>query len=609
MTNIFLSFFEMSVSISFIVAVLILLTPFLSKRYAAKWKYLIWICLALRLLIPFNGGNVQSFLGTLSQTEAQTSLRSEEKDADAPAEEMMPSRRIMIEIPAQMTTPIAKQSEKSSITLLDILAFVWMIGSLVFISMHLASYLFYKRQVVGRGTIIEDAGILHQISELKHELHITGTVRAVEYPEADSPMIIGFLKPVLVLPEEPYSSEEQFFILKHELVHLKRGDVFFKLLFVAANALHWFNPLIWIMQKEAGVDMELSCDERVTRGADYAMRKAYTETLLSTLHRGGTKRAVLSTQFYGGKQIMKKRFKNILAKNSKKNGIAILICAIILTISCGTLLGCTIAKGAAGKEVKYMDIAHIFKPYEQAVEISFQMPEDWKYTIWDVEEESTDWGYSVKVNGKDDATFSIFGQFGTLTADVYSNGPKSFQTSQGLTGQYSWDEYMLDDKNPAIQGIVVFDTELAGFYGVSFNMPKSVYSESKNIIDKLFQSIVIKETGTPIEGTDIQESADIQEMKRIIEEFAAYYFNGDAAALQKYLTSPYEGDIDTYEGSGTADNFTIKGLPDAGERNADNKWEASLEFMDSEEDSYTYLTFSFVKQEDGWKIQSYGLEK
>ena len=44
-----------------------------------------------------------------------------------------------------------------------------------------------------------------------------------------------------------------------------------------------------------------------------------------------------------------------------------------------------------------MDIAHVFKPYEQAVEISLQMPEDWNYILWDVEEESPDWGYSVKV--------------------------------------------------------------------------------------------------------------------------------------------------------------------------------------------------------------------
>ena len=146
------------------------------------------------------------------------------------------------------------------------------------------------------------------------------------------------------------------------------------------------------------------------------------------------------------------------------------------------------------KEVKYMDITHVFKPYEQAVEISLQMPEDWDYTLWDVEEESPDWGYSVKVQGREDAIFSIFGQHGTLTDADSSNGPKSFQTSQGMTGQYFWDEYTHDDGNPAIQGTIIFDTELlAGFYGVSFNMSKSIYSENKDIIDKVFQSIVIKE--------------------------------------------------------------------------------------------------------------------
>ena len=146
------------------------------------------------------------------------------------------------------------------------------------------------------------------------------------------------------------------------------------------------------------------------------------------------------------------------------------------------------------KEVKYMVITHVFKPYEQAVEISLQMPEDWDYTLWDVEEESPDWGYSVKVQGREDAIFSIFGQHGTLTDADSSNGPKSFQTSQGMTGQYFWDEYTRDDGNPAIQGTIIFDTELlAGFYGVSFNMSKSIYSENKDIIDKVFQSIVIKE--------------------------------------------------------------------------------------------------------------------
>ena len=90
---------------------------------------------------------------------------------------------------------------------------------------------------------------MRALLKLKHELHVKCTLPIIEYSEAASPMLIGFFNHVLVLPEEQYSSEELFFILKHELIHLKRGDIYFKLLFVVANAVHWFNPLIWIMQK------------------------------------------------------------------------------------------------------------------------------------------------------------------------------------------------------------------------------------------------------------------------------------------------------------------------------------------------------------------------
>ncbi|MDE7090096.1 MAG: M56 family metallopeptidase, partial [Prevotella sp.] len=247
-------------------------------------------------------------------------------------------------------------------------AFVWMIGSLLFISVHFISYAHYKRQVIKRGRIIDNADIMHQISELKRELHIRDIIQVIEYSEAGSPMIIGFLKPVLVLPKEQYCAEELYFILKHELVHLKRGDVYFKLLFVVANALHWFNPFIWLLQKEAVVDMEMSCDERVTKGADYAVRRLYTETLLSLLHKQCAKKTVLSTQFYGGKKMIKKRFQNILFKKGKKNGIFFLLCAVVLTISLGTAIGCSIAKdGTENGSVQ---------PEDQDTEIGSAQPED-----------------------------------------------------------------------------------------------------------------------------------------------------------------------------------------------------------------------------------------
>ncbi len=381
--ELFLSFLEISISTSLIILLLLLLTPLFMKRYAAKWKYWIWILIALRLVMPYNVADGASFIRTLSQSMAQTEAALEKAYADSPpnlSEQRTVPRAIVIELPAQMTSPIAAQAEKSSsgITMLDLAAYGWMFGVLLFLSVHLLSYLRYKSQVAKRGVTIKDTDILLMMLALKHELHIKCTVHVMKYSGAGSPMVMGFFRHVLILPDEQYSPEELFFILKHEMVHLKRKDVCLKLLFVMANAVHWFNPLIWFMQKEAEVDMELSCDERVTQDADYATRKAYTETLLSTLSKQCAKRKLLSTQFYGEKQIMQKRFQNILIKTRKRNGAVLLLFAAVLTISLGTLVGCSVGKENLEEQVEGIPLQteNGSLPEEDASVSSSNEPED-----------------------------------------------------------------------------------------------------------------------------------------------------------------------------------------------------------------------------------------
>lgn len=547
MTNIFLSVFETSLSISPIIAIILFLTPLVNKRYATKWKYFTWIFLALWLLIPVGSVFVRTVGSKLLHMKTQTEIKTDKESEDIIYDADIQPARIVVEIPKQITEPLITQSDKRgvNITMLDIAAYVWLIGSLIFMSVHIISYLCYKRQVMKKGIIIKDIGVLKQIFELRCELHIKSTIHVIEYTDAASPMIIGFLKPVLVLPEEQYSEEELFFVLKHELVHLKRRDVYFKLLFAAANAVHWFNPLVWIMQKDAAVEMELSCDEKVIQGTDYEQRKAYTETLMSMLHKRCTGKTFLSTQFYGGKKIMKKRFRNILRKNGKKSGFFILVCAVILTLGLGTLVGCSVASedmrnrneedvnnnsaemqnepdtmqnidiaptesdagNAQGQDDKpeqtttstpqsentasatLINITKIFKPDENRTsEISFQMPDNWGYTSYGPSE--PDWGFTVQVQNREDAFINIFGQYGTFNPASVEE-PKDFTTASGLTGKLYPDTYTSDDGVSYINYQIVFDME---FYGVSVNMPKSVYDENEEAIQQLFLSISIKDT-------------------------------------------------------------------------------------------------------------------
>lgn len=83
-----------------------------------------------------------------------------------------------------------------------------------------------------------------------------------------------------------------------------------------------------------------------------------------------------------------------------------------------------------------------------------------------------------------------------------------------------------------------------------------------------------------------------------------------ADAIQKFLASTYEGKIDIYEGTGTISDLIVKGLSDTDEKKMENgKCNVSIEFRDSNyEDMFQYLTSVLVKEEDGWKIQFYGVE-
>ncbi len=355
-TNLFLSIFAISISISPVIIFLLLFTPFLNKRYAVKWKYLMWIVIAVRLTIPFHMN--------------------------------IPFPQVLIHVPEQITAPVETNHENNTgtilpiqsdnkpidgnhgnaakilpqtgqkplkLTLLDLIAYLWLTGCLFFLSVHICSFLHYKRQIHKKGIVVEEEHILRQVCILSGELQMKPNVRILRYKEAESPMVIGFLKPVLVLPDCDYSRKELRFVLKHELVHVKRHDIYCKLFFVIANALHWFNPLIYMMQKEAVIDMELSCDEKVIQQTAYAERKAYTETLFSTFSRQHKKGTVLTTQFYGGKKIMKRRFKNILTGSPKKNGLFLCICAVSITLISGMLVGCSTMKTDSSEEPAQTD--------------------------------------------------------------------------------------------------------------------------------------------------------------------------------------------------------------------------------------------------------------
>ena len=655
MGTLFLSILGISVSIGLIVIGLIFLTPFLNKRYAAKWKYLIWIFLALRLLVPFSGANGQDVMDRISQLKVKTSSESEENDTDKPTDILIPYRRIVVEIPTQMTTPIKALSEESTadITMLDLVSLVWIIGSLIYLSVHLISYFHYKRQVIKKGRMIKETRIFSQIFQLSRELHIRRKLCVMEYDEAESPMITGFIKPVLVLPKEQYDSEDLYFILKHELVHLKRGDLYLKLIFVTANAVHWFNPFIWIMQKEAAIDMELSCDERVIQGTGFALRKAYTETLFSMLHKQCVRKTVLTTQFYGGTRIMKKRFKNILIRSRKKNGISVLICAVVLSVALGMLAGCSVKKENTEKEnIENEDTAGGIAnedtgntPEQSGPEVAqtAPMPDDNSSADNNTLENTITLTFSKEGEQEQkQASLAIGNGYSFYLPDDekwYLSAPDLWTTAineqialwvthfegesvDSVNQKLEGDGYTEEDTHKwwKQEGDLLYHVEQKVFensvWGIFCSYPvdfEEGWGREFPVIVNTF-ALSNGEDNGKMENTagtgEGPAAEDDQKIRTVLEAFAASYFAGDGDAIEKFLASTYEGNIDIYEGTGMISDLTVKGLSDADRKEfEDGKCNVSIEFRDSNyEDMFLYLTFILVREQGEWKIQFYGVE-
>ena len=134
--------------------------------------------------------------------------------------------------------------------------------------------------------LIEQAGNkvnsrLQQIAEEEARLAgIGGEIRLLASPLAQSPMLVGFFRPTILLPLEHLPDSDARFILAHELTHFRRKDLWKKLLFLMVRCAHWFNPIVYLLNRDFSRWLETSCDEQVVSSLDRDQRKEYGRLLI-----------------------------------------------------------------------------------------------------------------------------------------------------------------------------------------------------------------------------------------------------------------------------------------------------------------------------------------
>ena len=179
-------------------------------------------------------------------------------------------------------------------------------------------------------------------------------------PAADCPMLAGFIRPALYLPDENISAADAAFIFRHELTHCRHGDLWLKLLLTAAQCVHWFNPLVYLIVRFAQEDIELACDDAVVRGQNAAYRRAYGETILRSAVAQSRRRQALVSCFGDDKKTLMRRFEGLFDKSVKKRGAALIVLVALLIATLGGTIAVGTKKDPAAAEARALLMANTF---------------------------------------------------------------------------------------------------------------------------------------------------------------------------------------------------------------------------------------------------------
>ena len=325
------------------------------------------------------------------------------------------------------------------------------------------------------------AGV-EDLAALEEQKKAVGLDRAVELyrcPLVHTPLLMGFLHPVILLPEG-MSQGSLDTALAHELTHLKGHDTAQLLWASLARAVYWFNPMVWLLVRQFRREVELCCDYTLLKDQDEAGRRAYGQAILDQMAAGDRGLSRLTTGFSGDKKEVFARFRAMMDATPKRRGRAALAAACAVVVLAGGLVGCRTetaptpqnASGAPegdGAWITGVDLEErtvTYYPLSQALIADGQALEDW---IWGEDGMAAEEPRTVPL--REDVQF-----FHTYTGEVYSIPADTLRFSLSMTQAGALGEVALEEgeaqrvqlASPAYLDLSAADLDFTGWCGEVF---------------------------------------------------------------------------------------------------------------------------------------------
>ena len=300
-----------------VLIVLVLATQWLcGRRLKPRWRCALWLLVLLRLALPGTIPSPASLFNLVKLPASVSPARTE------PAPVALASARIE-KADGAAAAPSAAAGKW--------LAWLWAAGAVSLASCAVVGHFNFHRRV-SRLRPLTDGPTLSLLEDCKALMNVRTPVTLVETETISSPTLYGFVRPRLLLPTglvASFTREELRHVLLHELAHIKRHDILTGWFTLGLQAVHWFNPLVWLAFYRMHADRELACDALALSCTPKGERESYGLTILKLLEGFGRPvRPAWGPSLAGileSKQQIKERIKMIARFHNTDGGLVLAI--------------------------------------------------------------------------------------------------------------------------------------------------------------------------------------------------------------------------------------------------------------------------------------------
>jgi uncharacterized protein (TIGR03435 family) len=229
--------------------------------------------------------------------------------------------------------PAARVNE-NSIPWLTIVVAVWMAGVAVLLT-RVAGAWWSVRRLQRAAFVSAPSRFIAHAQRLSLRLGLGRALHVVDSIDVDTPTVIGWLKPAILLPVAAMANltpAQVEAVLAHELAHVRRHDSLVNLLQIAAETMLFYHPAVWWVSSHIRTEREHCCDEIATTVCGDAI--TYAEALVE-LERWRAEATTLALTATGGPLLMRvRRILGLPSDDARSSPAIIGLAGIVAIIVC-----------------------------------------------------------------------------------------------------------------------------------------------------------------------------------------------------------------------------------------------------------------------------------